>query len=116
MLKNMAGQTWAVFAFDRTDNTPKTGDSANITANLRIDGVQNAIDDTNPTEQEDGYYNFTLTQAETNGDHLVICPVSGTGNIQVIGVPGALYTGMNVKAVNDVELTGDGSATPWGPA
>ena len=92
MKKNVAGQKWTVFAFDRTDNTPKTGDGGNITANVRIDGVQNAVDDTNPTEQEDGFYIFTITAAESNGDHLVICPASSTENIQVIGVPGSVWT------------------------
>ena len=93
MQKNVAGQKWIVFAFDRTDNTPQTGDAANITANLRIDGgAANAVDDTNPTELEDGYYVFDITQAESNGELIVICPASGTSNIQVIGVPGAVYT------------------------
>lgn len=92
MYKATAGK-WTVFAFDRTDNSPKTGDAGNITANIRIDGGSaDAVDDTNPTELEDGYYVFDLTAAETNGDHLVLCPQSSTGNIQVIGVPGAQWT------------------------
>lgn len=91
--KNVASQYWIVFAFDRTDNTPKTGDASNITGNLRIDGGSaNGIDDTNPTELEDGYYIFGLTQAETNGDLIVICPASSTGDIQVIGCPMATWT------------------------
>jgi hypothetical protein len=89
MLKNVAGQKWIVFAFNRTNNDPKTGDAANITANLRIDGgAANAVDDTNPTELEDGYYVFDITQAESNGDVILISPESSTENIQVIGVPG----------------------------
>ena len=93
MQKNVASQKWIVFAFDRTDNTAKTGDAANITANLRLDGGgANAVDDTNPTELEDGYYVFDITQAETNADMILITPVSSTANIQVIGVPGAVYT------------------------
>lgn len=91
--KNVASQKWVVFAFDRTDNTPKTGDAAQITANLRIDGgAANGVDDTNPTELEDGFYAFDLSQAETNGDYIVICPASSTGDIQVIGCPMAQYT------------------------
>jgi len=93
LIKNTAGQKWIVFAFDRTDNTPKTGDASNITANLRLDGgAANAVDDTNPTELEDGYYVFDLTQAETNADLVHMSPESSTADIQVIGVPGALYT------------------------
>lgn len=93
MQKNVASQIWIVFAFDRTDNTPKTGDAANITANMRIDGgAANAIDDLNPTELEDGYYFFNITAAECNGDNLLLTPQSATGNIQVIAVPGAVWT------------------------
>lgn len=93
MQKNVTGQKWVVFAFDRTDNTPKTGDAANITANLRIDAASaNAVDDTNPTELEDGYYYFNLVAAETNGDYILISPESTTADIQVIGVPGAVWT------------------------
>jgi len=93
MLKNIASQKWVVYAFLRTDNTPVTGDAANITANLRIDGsAANAIDDTNPAELEDGFYIFDLTQAETNGDCIVICPASTTANVQVIGCPMATWT------------------------
>jgi hypothetical protein len=93
MQKNVSGQKWIVFAFDRTDNTPVTGDAANITANLRIDGgAANAVDDTNPTELEDGFYVFDITQAESNGDMIVIAPASSTSDVQVIGVPGAVYT------------------------
>jgi hypothetical protein len=92
-LKKNTATKWIVFAFDRTDNTPKTGDAANITANVRIDGgAADAVDDTNPAELEDGYYVFDITAAECNGDLIVICPASTTANIQVIGVPGAVWT------------------------
>mgnify|MGYP001588246579 CR=1 FL=1 len=92
MQKNTAGK-WTVFAFDRTTNIPKTGDAANITANIRIDGgAANPVDDTNPTELEGGFYVFDITAAESNGDCIVISPSSVTANIQVIGVPGAVWT------------------------
>ncbi len=93
MQKNTAGQKWIVFAFNRTDNTPLTSDAANITANLRIDGAAaNAVDDTNPTELEDGFYIFDITQTETNGDCILMTPASSTADIQVIGVPGVVWT------------------------
>ena len=93
MQKNVDAQKWVVFAFDITDNTAKTGDADQITANLRIDGAgANAVDDTNPTELEDGYYFFNITQAESNGDMILICPASSTENIMVIGVPGVVFT------------------------
>jgi hypothetical protein len=110
MQKNVASQKWVVFAFDRTDNTPKTGDAANITANLRIDGgAANAVDDTNPTELEDGYYIFDITQAESNGENIVIAPVSSTSDIQVIGVPGVVYT--TPANFPDMGIESDGDLT-----
>jgi len=91
--KNVASQKWLVFAFDETDNTAKAGDAANITGKVRKDyGAANAITDTNPTEIEDGYYEFDLSQAETNADVLDILPESGTANIQVIGCSARVFT------------------------
>lgn len=97
MEKNTAGK-WIVFAYGLPDHAtlagePVTGDAANITANIRIDGgAANAVDDLNPTELEDGYYVFDITAAEANGDLLSIHPASSTANVQVIGVPGAVWT------------------------
>ncbi len=88
ILKNISGQKWIVFAFNRTNNVPLAGDAANITANLRLDGgAANAVDDTNPTELEAGYYSFDITKAETNADLITIAPASTTADIQVIGAP-----------------------------
>ena len=92
MFKNVASQKWVVFAFDATNNTPKTGDANQITGSIWIDGVENAIDDTNPTELAHGYYAFDIAQAETNGDYLLMEAVSSTGDIVVVGVPGAVFT------------------------
>ena len=91
--KNTAGQKWLVFAFDRTDNTPKTGDAAQITAKIRIDsGAANGVTDTNPTEVEDGYYEFDLEPGETNGNVLDLLPESATGDVQVIAHPARDFT------------------------
>lgn len=106
MQKNIAGQKWVVYAWDTTSSQPKTGDAANITANLRIDGgTANPVDDTNPTELEDGYYIFDITQAECNGDLLLIAPASATGDIQVRGVPESLYTSSYTPGDYEVTLT-----------
>jgi hypothetical protein len=113
MQKNVAGQKWYVFAFDLTDNTPKAGDAAQITANLYIDGVLNAVDDVNPTELEDGYYAFDLSQAETNGDYILICPASSTANIQVVGVPGAVFTTPPNFPATSIDATGRLDVGKW---
>lgn len=104
MQKNVSGQKWIVYAFNRTTLVPITGDAANITANLRIDGgAANAVDDTNPTELENGYYVFDVTQAETNGNMVLLSPISSTSNIQVKGCPEVIFTTIALDAVN-VEL------------
>ncbi len=111
MQKNTAGK-WIVFAFQDEGGSnpgePVTGDAANITANVRIDGgAANAVDDVNPTELEDGYYIFDITAAEANGDLLLIAPVSATANVNVIGCPAAIYTTpANFPAMN---LTASGN-------
>lgn len=91
--KNVASQKWRVFAFNVTDGTAKTGDAANITAKISKDwAAAAATNDVNPTETEDGFYNFDLTQAESNADALDIFPESSTADIAVIGVPGSQST------------------------
>jgi hypothetical protein len=106
--KNVASQKWLVFAFDRTDNTPKTADAAQITAKIRLDyGTATAVTDTNPTEIEDGYYEFDLTQAETNADVLDILPESSTADIQVIGCPARVFTAPAYFADLGIESDGD---------
>jgi hypothetical protein len=92
MIKNQAAK-WIVFAFNKITGDAVTGDTGNITANLRLDGgVANPVDDTNPAELSDGYYVFDITDAESNGDLIVIIPVSTTANVAVVGVPGAVWT------------------------
>lgn len=85
MQKNVAGQKIRVFAFDRATAVPVTGDAANITCKVSIDGgAATALTDTNPVEVEDGYYLFDLTQAETNGNTLDFYPESATVGVQVV--------------------------------
>lgn len=99
MQKNVPGQRWKVFAFDTTTSVEVTGDAANITANLKKDyGAAAATNDVNPTELEDGFYYFDLTQAETNAGILELFPESSTPNVQVIPVP-ASYTTIASKVV-----------------
>lgn len=93
MQKNVTGQKWIVFAFNRGNNVPFTGDAANITANLRQNGgAASPRADTNPAELEGGYYAFDISQAESNADLLTICPSSTTAKVIVIGVPGSIFT------------------------
>lgn len=93
MLKNVTGQKWLVYAYSTASGLAVTGDAANITANLYLDGTgPNAVDDTNPAELEDGYYIFDISQAESNADLILICPATTTANTRVVGVPASLWT------------------------
>lgn len=110
MQKNVAGQKWRVFAYDRTTQIPKTGDAANITAVISIDGAAaGATNDVNPTELSGGFYEFSLTQAETNGSELLIIASSVTSSIQVIGAP-ATVTTTPISWPTDIVQTGDAFA------
>lgn len=93
MQKNVAGQIWTVYAYSRTSGNPITGDAANISATLCLDGVAEApCSDAHPDEKGHGYYQFLPSQAETNAEHIEIHPISATANVIVIGCPGALWT------------------------
>lgn len=111
---------WVVFAYGLPDHASAgqaiTGDAANITANIRIDGAAaNAVDDVNPTELEDGYYIFDITAVESDGDLLLLAPASSTANVQVIAVPGVVYTRpanfnvLGIAADGDISGNVDGS-------
>lgn len=78
-----------VIAFDRTNGELKTGDAANITAKWKKDdGNAEPLEDTNPTEVEDGVYLFNLTDAERTFSRVAyILPESSTTNIVVRGDP-----------------------------
>ncbi len=108
MEKNVSGQKWRVFAFNPTTGLPVTGDAANITAQLKIDAaVLESVDDTNPAEIANGYYDFDILQAESNGDNILILPVSATADVQVVGVPGVYTTtAPNANALS-IEASGE---------
>lgn len=125
MQKNVSGQKWTVFAFDRTTLIPKSGDASNITAKIsKDDAALTGTNDTNPTETEAGFYSFDLLQAETNADKLLIVPTSVTSNIQVLGVPAEIVTvpigysdASNLDVINSGEAnwltaTGFNTVTP----
>lgn len=95
MYKNVASQKIAIYAHDTAADAPKTGDAANITAQISKDGAAcAATNDTNPTELDaadaPGVYIFDMLQAETNADLIVLSAVSSTADIQI--EPVIIYT------------------------
>ena len=92
MFKNVAGQKWRVIAF-RSDNSRVLGDAANITAKISIDyAAPVPLASPNPVEVEDGYYVFDISQAESNGDVLMLYPESSTSGVHLLGDPPTTFT------------------------
>lgn len=113
ILRNVAGQKLTVIAINVTTNLVVSGDAANITATISLDGgAPAASNDVNPTELgTTGQYQFDLTQAETDGALFVVAPVSSTSNVIVIALPSnAIYTVAQVPDVNMLQISGDASA------
>lgn len=86
MFKNTASQKIQFWAYLSTTVKPQTGDAANITAYVSIDGgAVTVLGDTSATElsatNAPGSYQFDLTQAETNGNVLLFTAKSGTANV-----------------------------------
>ena len=115
--KNVASQKLAVYAYDPTTaagtDPSKTGDAANITAQISKDGgVSAATNDVNPTELDatdhPGIYIFDLTQAETNADMIIVSAKSATANILLDPVEAFTTPGDNAALnANLTEIEGD---------
>lgn len=114
MLKNTAGQSLTIFAFDVTTNLPYPGDAANIAAYVGIDGAGvTQLADTSATEKDavkaTGFYEFDLAQAETNGAKLEFSAESSTPNIVCIAIPAVIYP--EATSVLQISVSSAGSAT-----
>ena len=84
IIRNTAGQGLYVYAHDTAADEPETGDAANITATISLDGGADvATTDVNPDETGGGVYWFDLTQGETNAGAFVVIPVSATADVQL---------------------------------
>jgi len=95
MFKNVASQKLSVFAWDTISNVAKTGDAANISAQISKDGgACAATNDVVPTELDatdaPGVYIFDMLQEETNANMIIVTAVSSTENI--ILRPVVIYT------------------------
>ncbi len=118
MFKNVASQYIFVYAHNDITNAPGTSDAANITANLIKDaGGATATDDTNPTElhpaEAPGIYRFSMLQAETNADIMVLVPVSSTAGVTI--APVVIYTKLTAAAINAEVDAALNTAIPGSP-
>ena len=114
MFKNVASQKVAVFAWDNAAGSAKTGDAANISAQISKDGAATAAtDDAAPDELDatdaPGIYIFNMLQAETNADLVVIAPVSSTDDIVLR--PVIIYTQTVMRGTDSAATPADLTAT-----
>lgn len=84
--RNRTGQVVLFTAVD-ADGDYVTGDAANISASVIVDGVRQAA--TNSVAEVDatnapGRYSLELTQAETNADSVDVSATSSTVDVQVV--------------------------------
>lgn len=117
LYKNVASQKLAVYAWNTLTAAPKTGDAANITAQISKDwGTPAATNDTNPSELDatdhPGIYLFDLTQAETNADAVLVSAVSATTGVTL--EPVLAYTRLGGSLITgSVATDGSNSATSF---
>lgn len=86
MLKNVAGQGMFLLAVDTTVTPPsgKTGDAANITGSVSLDGAAaTGFATAHPTEIGGGLYWQPISQAGTNGNVLGMYWSSGTAGVRI---------------------------------
>ena len=86
LYKNTADQKIAIIAIDTSDGSLETGDAANITAQISLDGAASAgTNDVNPTELDNvnhpGVYIFDMLQNETDANLIILTSSSITANI-----------------------------------
>jgi len=114
---NTSGQKLQVFAFDSTTGAPVTGDAANITAYRSLDGgAVTVLTDTSAAELDatnaPGWYQFDLSQAETNGQSILFTGKSSTADVVVLGgvyatTPDAFASFVTPTGATVAEVTGD---------
>jgi hypothetical protein len=116
-----AAKRTVTFSVFNTDGTAKTDLSA-TTALIHADFDSGTASTANFAHAFDQYYTLVLTQAEVNlaaNTHLLIGPADATGYVVVRGEaviidpPLSEPVEANIKQINDVAITGDGSATPF---
>jgi len=112
LFKNQDSQKLPLYAYDLTTGLPVTGDSANITVYISIDGGEFTQAGTaNPTEETNasGEYYASPTQAETNGHLIRWRGESTTGDVMVVG--GSAYTDLSLAALSTTVASASSTTT-----
>ena len=90
LFKNVASQGVYFFMIDSGTGAGKTGDSAQISVTISLDGGATSASTNSVSEIGGGVYTLTLTQGETNADRAALIPSSSTAS--VVGSPIIAYT------------------------
>lgn len=85
--KNTSGQEVSLYALNTTDSVAETGDAANLSSQISIDGAVSAAASGTITEDDavdaPGFYELPLSQGETNGDLIIIESLSSTAEVSL---------------------------------
>lgn len=111
MERNVAGQPLQLLALD-PDTGPVSGDAANLTAYVSIDGgARTALNDASATEvhatDAKGVYQWTLTAAETNGKTLSFTGKSSTSGVEVVPLLNVATTPTNYSTSDLSDIGGE---------
>lgn len=113
MDRNVASQKLVIYVFDSATGLPKTGDAANITPYISLDGGTPAVPATPTATEMDathmpGYYSVALAQAETNCKDLYSGGKSTTSGIVVRpethDMKPANFTSMVIDSTGNVKI------------
>ena len=110
LAKNTAGQYAVIYVHDTLADIPKTGYAASLTGYISKDGgTLDATDDVAPTELAYGFYQFTLTQAETNANEIIVTaiPASTQFSVQAFkySTDNVVLAADGLNAINNTEIT-----------
>lgn len=109
LFKNQAGQKIGIFVASRTTGNGLAGIGGTITPQISKDGGTFAnLSDLTVTDRGNGFYFVNLSQAETNGDLLVVSATSTDADAVIR--PVQISTGNAISDVNVVQISGDAAA------
>lgn len=109
LYKNTGSQHISILAYYAPSNAAATGMASYITCGYSIDGAASGqLTNTNPTEIGRGVYTFSITANESNGDHILIVPISSTGSIYIN--PKEYFTRSTLPTVNVTQIGGSTTA------
>ena len=107
LAKNTAGQYALVYVHDTLADIPKTLYAASLTGWLSKDGAALVeTNDVHPTELALGFYQFLLTQAESNYNEIIATAVPDSTQFSVQSFKYATDSGLKAETTLIVEDTG----------